>query len=406
MKAAWRLVRAATIFLAAIIALSCNNAYGIFYNVQGEKAQTGTNTFQEVPVFSVFRFHNNYYASIATLQTSVVGQDNWSMVPIGSPPTTAYVLRAAVLVGNATTGTIYALIEQETSTSLTVSVYSSTDAATWTPVTLPPALFPSASNPLIDNFDNLFITSDGNLYAEDHSYNPNSTNPTNPFASTFLLYHYDPVGKLFSQVSTFLPGSASIRGVVFDGSNYWFAAEDLVCSGASSDGTGALPSSASFSGLALGAIWDISYTGGYVYVTTNNGYIYRNDGLTGANPTSAALTQVLEVPSASGPTLLLGSDTITTTAAVGYFEGAWSSFTNGGSAVNYDIAGGSPIFTTTVSTFPVHSFYYDTVGFVDTSGVTQHPLFICVSPGNSSTSYHGLYMSEWNSTTWSGWSAQ
>ena len=150
------------------------------------------------------------------------------MVPIGSPPTTAYVLRAAVLVGNATTGTIYALIEQETSASLTVSVYSSTDAATWTPVTLPPALFPSASNPLIDNFDNLFITSDGNLYAEDHSYNPNSTNPTNPFASTFLLYHYDPVGKLFSQVSTFLPGSASIRGVVFDGSNYWFAAEDLV----------------------------------------------------------------------------------------------------------------------------------------------------------------------------------
>lgn len=417
MKAVKRALSAAPILLASVIALSCNNAYGIFQSVQGEKKQVGTSTFAEVPVSKVFRLGSNYYAVVGSLQTTAVGADSWSTVPIGSPTTTRYSLRDAALVGDSTTGTIYALIETGTThvysgaSRFTVSVYSSTDGATWTAVPLPTQ---SYSTSLIDNFDALYATSNGQLYAEDHSYDPNSDDPNNAGVSTYTLYHLAN-GTFDNPVTTFVPAPSSnktIRGVVFGAGKYWFASEDKLFSGTLPDGSDATDetvASGTFPNLlSTGAIWDISSTGSpvaFVYVTTQNGYVFRSDK-TNSVPTNLPLTQVIEVPSANGPTLLVGSDTIaattvTATTAVGYFEGAWNAFSNGGSSVGYDVAGGNPIYSTTVSTFPVHSFYYD-------GDATSGSLFICVSPGNSSTTYHGLYVSTWNSAkaTWSGWSAQ
>ncbi len=84
MKAARRVVRAASILFASAVALSCNNAYGIFQNVQGEQKQTGTSVFQEVSVSKAFRLGNNYYAALGSLQTTPVGQDSWSKVAMAS----------------------------------------------------------------------------------------------------------------------------------------------------------------------------------------------------------------------------------------------------------------------------------------------------------------------------------
>ena len=99
MKAIRRVLGAASMLVALVFSASCNNDYGIFKNVQEEKQQVGTSVFQEVPVMNAFRCGGYYYAAIATLQRSVVGQDSWSTVAIGNPPSTNYVLSNAVCTG-------------------------------------------------------------------------------------------------------------------------------------------------------------------------------------------------------------------------------------------------------------------------------------------------------------------
>jgi hypothetical protein len=91
---------------------------------------------------------------------------------------------------------------------------------------------------------------------------------------------------------------------------------------------------------------------------------------------------------------------ISSAPAQGYYECNVGTFPNGfvsgGSGV---VDSNSSIYSTTVSIAPVHSFFYD-------GDATSGRLFVCVSPGTSSTSYYGLYESDWNGTSWSGWAAR
>ncbi|MGA2546061.1 MAG: hypothetical protein ABSF43_05910 [Rectinemataceae bacterium] len=122
------------------------------------------------------------------------------------------------------------------------------------------------------------------------------------------------------------------------------------------------------------------------------------------------LTQVVEVPGASSATILLvGTDSVPPTtviaaaAAQGYFECNVSTFPTGFVAGGSgQVTSNSSLYATTVNIAPVHSFFYDPI--VDP--VVGNRLFICVSPGTSSTSYYGLYESDWNGSTWSGWTAR
>ncbi len=427
MKAIRRVLGAASMLVALVFSASCNNDYGIFKNVQEEKQQVGTSVFQEVPVMNAFRCGGYYYAAIATLQRSVVGQDSWSTVAIGNPPSTNYVLSNAVCTGP--TGTIYALVQTGTEPNLTVKVYSSTDGNTWAALNMPSWMTYNSST--VDVFDALFTTSNGDLFAENHDYNLNPTDPSTPGASTYTLYYYKPSSSSFVQVKGgdggFAPSPTSdydksIRGAVCDkNGKYWFASEDQLYGGGTDPaGTDAVNSLSSFyPGFAsiipaATTIWAMSCIGGtltgsagsYVYISTKNGNIYRSDG-TENNPTSLPLWQVFEVPSSTGTTLLVGTDAVGITAASGYFEGAWNNLSNGGSNVSYDVAGGEAIYSTTVQAFPVLSFYYDANGYVDpATNLMLHPLFVCIEPGYSSTTYHGLYQSIWNGSSWSGWSAQ
>ncbi len=192
---------------------------------------------------------------------------------IGVPPTNDYSLRDAVLVGDPDSGgMIYALIETGTTgtytgtSKFTVSAYSSIDGANWTAVTLPAQTY---TNSLIDDLDALYATSNGRLFAEDHSYNPNSYNPNNAYPSTFTLYFLQG-GSLDNKVSNFSPASPkTIRGVVFGAasgslpSKYWFASEDKIYSGTDPAGSDAADASGTFPGVfGSSTIWDISYAGG------------------------------------------------------------------------------------------------------------------------------------------------
>jgi len=71
------------------------------------------------------------------------------LVAINNLPnsSTTYTLRSAVLASGANmpTPTIFALIETGVEPSITVSVYSSTDGASWTAVSLPTQTYPPSA---------------------------------------------------------------------------------------------------------------------------------------------------------------------------------------------------------------------------------------------------------------------
>jgi hypothetical protein len=419
---------------ASILAISCDNTFGILSTIQGEKKQAGASIFQETAVFNFFRLDNNltnthnYYAVTGgTLQVSAVGQDSWSSVPIVSG---SYSLRSAVLAEGAgiSQPTIFALIETGGEANLSISVYYSTDGTTWTAVqTLPPeqaaGYIDKAST--VESFDALY-SANGHVYAEYHSYyhKPDSTVQNGP--STYTLYYF--ANNRFDNVATgFTPSPASdetIRGVVYDGTNYyWFASENHLyvttdyTGGSDPTGeTAAISPLLTTAGFSLSAgttsgwsTWAISFTGSAfsdpaVYISTKSGYLlqYKN-GATAASSsmvnTAVPLTQALAIPaSSSGYSLVVGTDALGTTAAVGYYEGGFGSMVqgSGGSVAGPNAAA---IFSTTVSIAPVHAFYYDT---------STSTVFMCDSPGASSTAFYGLYASTWTSASgpWSGWSAQ
>jgi hypothetical protein len=404
MRTTRRALCAASIAIASLLALSCNNDFGIFQSVQNEKKQVGTKVFQETPVFNAFRLGSYYFASTAVLNRRSVGAsgDNpWSTVSIGGTP---YRLRSAVLAGAVSgTPTIYTLIETGSEPNISLLVYSSTNGVDWTPITTLPSQTYTGST--ISSLDALFATSNGELYAEGHSYASNASSTITAGSSTYTLYHL--VGSSLNNIVTgFTPTlDKSIRGVVYDSVNtkYWIASEDQLVSNTAADGTGALVNeiSTTYTGLAGKTIWEISYTSGIgaagaLYITTKDGWLFQGGTATGKSVTSIPLTQVGQVPTSSGSVdnILVGTDAILTTPAVGYFEGTFGTLNAGSGGT---VTNNSSVYATTVGAAPVHAFYYDP---------TDKKLFICVSPGTTSTSYYGLYESDWTGSAWSGWAAQ
>ncbi len=389
MRTQGRLLCAASILLASILAFSCDNSYGVYKGVQGEKSQKGTTSFTKTQVSNAFRLGSNYYAATMTLNSKAVGDSVWSTVAIAG--TTDYRLQSAVLAGDSSAGTIYALVE----TGGTVNVYRSVDGATWTADLTLPAQTYSGTSAFI--FDALF-SANGSLYAEGHAYD--STGASS--ASTYTLWYLN--GTSFVHVNAFSPAADKpLRGVVFGAGSYYFASADLLFNGSAADGSDAASAITAYTDLSGKTISGISYTkgistAGALYVATSDGYLYQGGNATGSSVASVPLTVVVQVPaSATSDLILAGTDAIGTTPAVGYYEGTFGSLAIG--STNTQVALTASIFKSTVSTFPIHAFFYDPV---------KTTVFVCVSPGSSSSTYHGLYSSVWDPATakWSGWSAE
>lgn len=394
-RALARSICAAAALFASILIASCDNAYAVYQNVNQEKAQKGTNVFKETTCTNAFKFNGKYYATTAKLYSSDIHSYSssesysWSKVAIGGG--SSYTLRSAVLVGDATSGTVYALTGDDSSS---VALYSSTNGSTWTSISLP-------SNPGSTGtfaFDALY-SAGNHLYAEG---NRNVTNKgTSTSTSYYYLYYY--TGSGWGIVSNFSNlDSTPIRGVVADSdsspSTFWFASTGQLYSNSSYDGSGTFTSL--YSNLSSRTIWALSYVNSALYVSTKDGYLYQDISGTFSSEhvdsSSRPLTKVAYVPYSGGNLLLVGTDTDDVdTAAVGYYEGSFGSLVLG--STNHYVASTSAVYSTTVSAFPVHNFFWDSA---------NNNLFVCISPGASSTSYYGLYESSWNSPSWTGWDAQ
>jgi hypothetical protein len=398
MRIARQVLGAATIVLASFLALSCNNAYGIFQEVQGEQKQNGSKVFQETTATNAFRLDNGtnkyYYASTVRLYRRLAADSSWSQVNVGG--SSSYTLRSVVLMGTSSVGTIYALVGDKSSD---MALYSSTDGDAWAKEPLPPSPMSSGTFYL----DALFAA-DNHLYAEGHVFVPDTSTGNGNGKSYYTLYYFS--GAAFSPVNAaFTNILTTIRGVVSDkndgtGTSHWFAATDRLYEGASADGTGATQvTDVTLSGLSTKTIWGISYTGGHLYVATKDGYLYQDSGTAKeVNSDSLPLTAVISVPPTIGSFILVGTDTVDVSApAVGYYEGTFPSLDVDSSSPV--VARTSSIYSTTVKGFPVHAFYYDGDG-------SSGNLFVCISPGVSSSNNYGLYESTWDGSAWSGWSAQ
>jgi hypothetical protein len=383
---------AASILLASVLLFSCNNDYGVFSSVQKEKAQNGNSVFQETPVYNAFRLGANYYAATATLNTrSVVNAAGWKRVGIGSG---AYTLRGAVLVGSATTGTIYALVEASSS----IVLYQSSDGSNWTalPNALPAQTLKGSS---AFTFDALY-SANGKLYAESHG--PYDATPYIGSTGAFNLWLFNPIAQTFSTMHGNFAPALPVVGVVYDSANYWFASGDLLYSGPNADASLSTSVSSTYAGLSSKTIWGLSFAGANVYIATQDGSLYQSGSSGGyLINSSVPATQVVQVPATTGNSLLVGTDANApgVVSGVGYYEGGYGAMAIGSVGA---VTGNSAIYNTTVSASPVHNFFYDPVY----DGTGNSILFICVSPGTMSTTYYGLYSSVWNGSSWAGWSAE
>jgi hypothetical protein len=393
-----RITRWAALAATVLLAFSCNNSFGIFETIQNETKQNGTKVFQKTMVKGAFRLGDYYYATTSTLNRRAVSDSTWSKVDIGGLSKYS-ILNSAVLVGDASTGSIYVLLEVDSTRGIWRS--TTTDGASWEKLSVDASKYTA------------LFSANGQLYAESMTTDSATT------FRTYRLYYCDIAAATPAFVLVdggdhlFLPavsaeysGDKTIRGVVYDevNSKYWFASEDFLYSGTSADGSDATNAVSSFTDLSSKTIWAISYTGGssgHVYIATTDSYLYESDQ---AAPSSVhdsmPFSKVIQVPIGTGTELLVGTDTNDVdTAAVGYYEGSFDSMAVGGDS-DGGVSKTAAVYTNTVSIFPVEDFYYD-----QTSGTTG-TLFICVAPGTTSSNYYGLYSSKWDGSSWSGWSAE
>jgi hypothetical protein len=378
MKTITRAFGAALALAAALAQQGCDNSYGIFQEVQKEREQKGQEIFKKKAVSDIVAFGGTYYASTAMVYTRAAAAaigSLWEKLPIdgesdyfvyGLAATDTHVY-ASIAVGNSYAG-VYAL---DSDTRITA-----------------PADIPGGEGLFVAN-NQLFLS----CHAVDGS---------DPAQSTYTLRHYN--GTIFETVANFSPASdKAIRGVAWDGTYYYFAAEDRLVRATNPDGSGLDVGFVDFAKTPRSAT-----TGLYgAYIGTTDGYLYRYSN---GSPESAAVTTIpvtaaVEVP-LNGTTwqLLVGTGTASTSKdSLGYFESASdaasplpATFTSGeGGAV----ATGSSIYSTTVGDLAVNAFCYD-------GGLASGTILIGLSSYTSSGIHFGLYASKWDAGSWSGWKAE
>jgi hypothetical protein len=383
-----RALMAGTLLLAVLLASSCDNDFGVLKSVLDEKQQIGTTVFRKTAATGVFKLGSYYYASTAMLYRRSTDSTATAWAPVSIAGLSSYTLRSVVLVGSS----IYALVGASASDT---KLYQSSDADTWNEIDITQKKLPS---PTVANsvfaLDALY-SAGGNLYVEG---NLSTYTGAAVYDHSYTLYYFDAPNSAFSPVASFDGISSPICDVVSNDTYYWFGSANMLYRGTKANGSDADSIIGIYTDLSTKTIWDISYSGGHLYITTPTGYLYQDETPAGYNPLSKTLplTKVIEVPSSSGDIILVGTDTISVDAdAEGYYEGGISSLVLG--STSYIVSKTAAIFSTTVSTFPVHSFYYDP---------DLKNLFVCISPGTTSANYYGLYESSWDGSSWSGWKAQ
>jgi len=371
----------------ALALQSCDNAYGIFSEVQKEIEQVGQDFFKKKSVSNIVSVSGNYYAATTILYSRPAAPgSSWSRMDIaGSSDRCVY--------GIAATAT---------------DLYVSTDGGvfsydgTWTSIAAPAYTAPAGMSFYTDGI----FAANNEVYVVGHLYDESDDTSIN----YYCLYLWN--GASFDIVPTMhalifgaggvLEADETIRGVAYGGgANYWFAAEDHLYYSANETMSGATP-------VTLSDIWSIGSTrSGDVYIGTASGTLYMNGTAdskavsTEGNPLSC----VVEAPlNATDWKILVGTEILDVdNDTEGYFESqvalddlADTTFDAGEDGL---VAYSSSIYSTSVNDMPVHAFLY-------AGDLTEGSLFIAISSYASTKTHYGLYSSTWDGASWSGWQAE
>ncbi|HWR11567.1 MAG TPA: hypothetical protein VN445_07090 [Rectinemataceae bacterium] len=376
-----KLIRTFLIVLAvaagSIALAACDNSFGVFHEIQTEKAQVGTDVFKNVTVKAIAEDGSNYYAAMAKVFYRPTGGDTWLVLPVNSD--TDYYCSGLASTG---AGTIY-VAATDTSTTALKGIFSTSDSgANWNKM----------SDAEFDGkiVDALFYVN-GTLFATSHTDTESS--------DTFYLYYWD------TATSNFLPATfpsaldIPITGLVYGGSAYWaMTSSALYTSSASpfnfvADSTSGTPSSAkTLCGIATDSSAD-------VLVTTSDGYLYTYAASAWSSDllaSSVKLGVLAEVPiddAASAYRLLVAKHN----SSYGYYE--YNAATqddplsgNDGDAIFSPTASS---YTTTIYLKPVMAFHYSTANKT-----------LLIGMAAQGTDTYALYSNTVTGSDWSGWTAE
>jgi len=392
-------ITALSILLASLTIASCDNSYGVFSEVQTEKAHVGTTIFKNSTVKSLGEDGLNYYAVMSKVYSTksdpaTFATGSWTVLPING--LSAYYV--AGFATDATSGKIYAATMDAVLSTFN-GIYASGDSgSTWTEI-------PSTAigvSPTV-SVDALYWAGD-TLFALAHDQT----------AATYRLYYSNGLAAFatttisYSGTDTF-PNMLPIIAVVKAGSTYWALTQTRIYSGASPstlafDATASTPTGTIPTGTSGSVLCSIAVnSANSVLVTRFDGYLYT---LTSGVWTSAVvitgskLGVLAEVPT-TPPTLtdkrlILAKDTNLSGSSGGYCE--WNALTSTEVAGNDSLAIFSPTssgYTTTIYNKPVQSIYYSS---------TNKTILIGLAAQGSDS--YALYSNTYSGGAWSGWTAE
>lgn len=360
----------------ALIVTACDNSYGVFHEIQTEKAQVGTDIFKNTTVKAMGGDGSKYYAAMAKVYAkSTVAGSAWSVLSVGG--TSDYYCSG---FASDDAGTIYVASSNPASTALN-GIFSTTNSGTsWTRL--------DNAGEFASKIVDALYYANGTLFVAAHTETET--------AATYALYYYD--GLAFQSAG--LSGLAlPLKGLVWGDSAYWTLTSSKIYrsgtpSGFSSteDGTAGTPSSAkTLAGIAADRL-------GQVLVTTTDGYLYTCSSSAWTNKLVAAsvvLGVLAEAPIDSTPSgyrLIMAKHN----ASYGYYEYDATTSTalqgNDGAAIYVPTASS---YTTTIYTKPVLAIYYS---------ATNHTILIGMAAQGTDT--YALYSNTYSGTAWSGWTAE
>ncbi|HNX73843.1 MAG TPA: hypothetical protein PKJ53_06675 [Spirochaetales bacterium] len=395
------------IILSATLSLSCNNAFGVFHEIQTEKPQEGTDTFLKVSVKALAEDETNYYAAMAKIFYRPKATDNssstdgtvlktWKLLEVNGE--SDYFCSGMVSDGRETLYVASSTIESGTLNG----IYSTTDAGTtWSNL-----IAPSDDTFSNSHVDALFFAGDY-LFVSAHSIGTAGND-------LYALYYYD--GESFKPAGLDMTGLPyCITDLAYDGSKYWAINQEKVFVGSvgpdgisfAADATSGTPKAdadKSLTGLFVDSNKKVHVTtyNDYLYTYTSTGWSSRSVSESGLNSPSIHLGKLIEIikgPSdATLPRLLIANTSSTT--SYGYYEYPHEDSSTTIQAVagaNGIVAGGSSTYNSTVRGKPVNVFYISRDNTV---------LFVGLSSSDSSS--YSLYSSTYSSAEgkWSGWSAE
>jgi hypothetical protein len=359
--------------LAMLILAACNNGYGVFHEIQTEKAQTGTDVFLESTVKAIGEDTANYYAVMAKVFYRPVGGGSWLVLPISSD--SDYYCSGFTTNG---AGTIYIATSGTDAAAALKGIYSTTDSgATWTRL--------DGGEFAAKIVDNLFYAN-GTLFVSTHTDTETD--------STFDLYYYNGSDFLTAGLSVL---GIPVIGLVHDGSAYWAMTSGTLYTSATPSGfiadlAGGTPSTnETLCGIAVDST-------GKIHVTTADGdlYTYATPAwTTNVIQANVKLGVVAEVPvdsAASAYRLMVAKHN----ASYGYYEYNTTTNTalNGNSSEAVYVPTASS-YTTTVYTKPVMAFHYSTA---------KNTILIGMAAQGTDT--YALYSNTYSGSAWSGWTAE